>query len=141
MGSTEVFSARKSTEAPTILVVDDEGAIRTLIEKMLQRSGYSTVVAANGDEALSVCERSSDSIHLLVTDVLMPGMNGFDLAVRVAEKWPTMKILFVSAFASDRSLRRQLGDRPLLEKPFTFDDLANKVRAALSHTVGNAAAT
>ena len=58
----------------------------------------------------------------------MPGMNGFDLAERISERWPDIRILFISGCANDLSVRRQLYERPLLPKPFTRDELANKVR-------------
>jgi len=126
------FSDRSGTERATILVVDDEEAIRRMIEKMLWNSGYTVLKASGAVEALSVCEESSAALDLVVTDVAMPGMNGFDLAERISERWPTIRILFMSGCANDLSVRRQLYERPLLPKPFTRDELAHKVRELLT---------
>ena len=125
------FSARSGAERATILVVDDEEAIRRMVEKMLWNSGYTVLKASGATEALSVCE-SSAALDLVVTDIAMPGMNGFDLAERISERWPAMRILFMSGCANDLSVRRQLYERPLLPKPFTGDELANKVRELLT---------
>ena len=126
------FSARSGTERATILVVDDEEAIRRMMEKMLWNSGYTVLKASSAVEALSVCEESSAGPDLVVTDVAMPGMNGFDLAERISERWPAIRILFMSGCANDLSVRRQLYERPLLPKPFTRDELTNKVRELLT---------
>ena len=131
-------SARETSGPATILVVDDEQPIRAMIEKMLMNCGYSILNAGSGDEAISICERSAGSIELLVTDVTMPGMSGFELAQRVAERWPDIKILFVSGFATDCGVQRKLRHRPLLQKPFTRQDITAKVRALLGAAVSSA---
>lgn len=127
-----MFSAPSDTERATILVVDDEEAIRRMMEKMLWNSGYTVLNASSAVEALSVCEEQSAALRLVVTDVGMPGMSGFDLAQRISERWPTIRILFVSGCANDFSVRRQLYKRPMLAKPFTREELANKVRELLT---------
>jgi CheY-like chemotaxis protein len=114
--------------------VDDEEPIRQLMERMLRRCGYSVVHAGSGEEALSVCQCSGAVLRLVVTDITMPGMNGFDLAERIAERWPSVKILFITGLRNDCGIRRKLCDRPILEKPFTGDDLTKKVRALLTET-------
>jgi CheY-like chemotaxis protein len=129
-----VFSARSGAERGIILVVDDEEAIRRMIEKMLWNSGYTVLKASSAVEALSVCEESCTGLDLVLTDIAMPGMNGFDLAERISERWPAIRILFMSGCANDLSVRRQLYERPLLPKPFTRDELANKVRELLTPT-------
>jgi len=126
------FSARSEAERATILVVDDEEAIRRMMAKMLGNSGYTVLNASSAVEALSVCEEKSTTLQLVVTDVAMPGMNGFDLAEQIAERWPTIRVLFMSGCANDLSIRRQLYERPLLAKPFTRDELANKIRELLA---------
>jgi YesN/AraC family two-component response regulator len=65
----------------------------------------------------------------------MPGMSGFDLAEHIAERWPSLKVLFISGFAYDHAIRRKLCGRPILPKPFTGHDLTNKVRELLTETV------
>jgi len=126
------FSVRSEAERATILVVDDEEAIRRMMAKMLGNSGYTVLNASSAVEALSVCEERSTTLQLVVTDVAMPGMNGFDLAEQIAERWPTIRVLFMSGCENDLSIRRQLYERPLLAKPFTRDELANKIRELLA---------
>ena len=79
-----------------------------------------------------MCERSGGALHLVVTDVTMPEVNGFDLASRIADRWPGIKILFISGLTNDCGTRRKLCGRPLLQKPFTRDDLTKKVHELLS---------
>jgi len=126
------FSARSDAERATILVVDDEEAIRRMMQRMLGASGYTVLHASSAVEALSVCEEKSTALRLVVTDVAMPGMSGFDLAERISERWPTIRILFMSGCANDLSVRRQLYERPLLPKPFTREELAQKIREVLT---------
>ncbi len=128
------FSARSEAERATILVVDDEEAIRRMMQRMLGTSGYTVLQACSAMEALSVCEEQGAALQLVVTDVTMPGMNGFDLAQRISERWPAVRVLFISGCANDLSVRRQLYERPMLAKPFTRDELANKVRELLTPT-------
>ena len=131
----DTFSSKLEPAPANILVVDDEEPIRRMMEKMLLQSGYSILHADGGDAALSVCERSGGALRLVVTDITMSGMNGFDLAEHIAERWPGLKILFISGFANDHAIRRKLGGRPILPKPFTGDDLTNKVRELLTKKV------
>jgi len=125
------FSARSEAGRATILVVDDEEAIRRMMEKMLSNVGFSILKASGAVEALSVCEEKSATLDLVVTDVAMPQMTGFDLAERISERWPHIRVLFISGCANDLSVRRQLYDRPILAKPFTREELTNKVREIL----------
>ncbi len=134
----ETFSKKREPESAKILVVDDEEPVRRMMEKMLLQCGYSILHAGSGDEALLVCEQSGGALHLVVTDITMPGMNGFDLAERIAERWPGIKILFISGLANDCGVRRKLSDRPILQKPFTHDDFTNKVHELLAVTTATA---
>ena len=117
MTTRGTFSASGDAERATILVVDDEETIRRMIEKMLANSGCAVLKASSAIEALEVMERQGGVLQLVVTDVSMPGMNGFDLAERVAERWPNIRVLFISGCANDLSVKRQLYDRPMLPKP------------------------
>ena len=123
---------KKSGLAATILVVDDEDLIRKIIDRMLQPMGYCILHAANGDEALTICERWNGAIHLMVTDVTMPGMNGIDLVECATDRWPNIKILFITGFAADAAVRRRTSNHPLLPKPFTCDQLTGRVQELLS---------
>ena len=110
----------------TVLVVDDEPDVRTLVAEILRGAGYLVLVAPDGDAALALLERSP-RIDLLVTDVVMPVMSGTDLAARVEERAPGTPVLFVSGFvpAGAAALR----GAPLLTKPLRRADLLDAVRA------------
>jgi len=90
----------------TIQVVDDEDLVRKMIARMLQPMGYCILHTANGDEALTICERWNGAIHLMVTDVTMPGTNGIDLVDCATDHWPNIKIFFITGFATDVAVRR-----------------------------------
>lgn len=123
-----------SAQSTTILLVEDEPAIRTLLRRMLAGAGYELFVACNGDEALTMARQHAWTIDLLLTDVVMPRMNGFELGELVAAVHPETKVLFVSGYSRDstsvRSGLRAAG-RAFLLKPFTQDDLLGKIREVL----------
>jgi PAS domain S-box-containing protein len=116
-------------ETPTVLVVDDETEVRSLIAEILRGSGYRVVVAPDGDAAIAILERATRPFDLLVTDVVMPVMSGTDLAARVTSYSPTTRVLFVSGFvpAGSPSLR----GAPLVAKPLHRAELLDAVHLAL----------
>src|SRR5688572_3461194 len=116
----------------TILVVDDEEAVRRLASRMITWMGYQALEARHGREALATIEEHNGPIHLVVTDIKMPGMNGRELGRIIEERWPGKPILYMSGFASEvfRDGLLEPG-APFLAKPFTQDDLAARVRAML----------
>ncbi|MEY2480145.1 MAG: two-component system, cell cycle sensor histidine kinase and response regulator CckA [Verrucomicrobiota bacterium] len=121
----------RSTE--TVLVVEDEKIVRELVCDILQQQGYTVLCAENGATALEMAREFEREIHLLVTDVIMPQMNGHELAQALAETRPEMKVLFVSGY-SDNELGEHgmLGPGiELLQKPFTPQSLSQKIRALL----------
>ncbi len=118
----------------TVLLVEDEAAVRTLARSALEAQGYRLLEAKNGDEALRLAEQHPGEIHLLVTDLVMPAMSGRQLAERLAESRRATRVLYVSGYAGDVLLR--YGGSPgeaalLLQKPFTPRDLLLRVREAL----------
>jgi CheY-like chemotaxis protein len=116
----------------TVLVVDDEEAVRQLASRMLTYTGYRAVQASHAREALATLEQDPAAIHLVLTDVKMPGMNGGELGRQVAVRWPGKPVLYMSGFASEIFQGGLLAtDAPFLAKPFTQDDLAAKVRALI----------
>ena len=123
---------KKSGLAATILIVDDEDLVRKIIDRMLQPMGYCILHAANGNEALTICEQWKRAIRLMVTDVMMPGMNGIDLVDCATERWPSIKVLFTTGFATDAAMRRKTSKHPILSKPFTCDQLTGKVQEILA---------
>ncbi|GAB4367808.1 MAG: hypothetical protein Kow009_04660 [Spirochaetales bacterium] len=121
----------KGTE--TILVVEDEEYIRGLIYKFLASFGYRILDASNAGEALLMCEESKDPIDLLVTDVVLPRLDGSRLFHRLKERFPSMKVLFVSGYPRHVLMERGLlkKEDPFLQKPFELEDFLQKVRGIL----------
>ncbi len=117
----------------TILVAEDEETNRNIICEMLRISGYSVLPAADGDEALQVSRSHQGPIHLLITDVVMPGMSGKQLAQGLAESRRDMKVLYTSGYTDNTIVHHGVLDEgtPFLEKPFNFKTLNQKVRELL----------
>ena len=117
----------------TVLVVEDQQELRRLAAAILRRYGYEVLEAANANEALVHAERLTGRIHLMVTDLVMPGMTGAELAVRLSPLRPDMKIIFMSGYAKNAIVDRGIldSDVPYLPKPFSPEALASKVREAL----------
>jgi PAS domain S-box-containing protein len=117
----------------TILLVEDELAVRALTRHILVECGYSVLEAADGNEANRVAARHESPIHLLVTDVVMPGAGGRIVAESVGERFPDIRVLFMSGYTDDAVLRHGVHREGVnfLQKPFTPLSLAIKVREAL----------
>jgi PAS domain S-box-containing protein len=122
--------ARQGSE--TILLVEDEDMVRELAQQALELHGYGVVAAASGSEALAAAERHAGAIALVVTDVVMPGMNGPQLAERLAAARPGIRVLYMSGYNDTPSTRAVEGScGGLLQKPFTVEQLACRVRQVL----------
>ena len=118
----------------TVLLVEDEDDVRQLVQMILTEQGYSVLVAGYGQQALEVCDQFDDPIDLLLTDVIMPGgMNGRDLADRLKPRYPDMRVLYMSGYTENTIIHHGVLDESLelLQKPFTLDVLARRVRAVL----------
>ena len=116
----------------TVLVVDDEEAVRRLAVRMLTWTGYQAIEARHGREALAAIQEHNGPVHLILTDIKMPGMNGRELGRQIEARWPGKPILYMSGFASEVFQGGLLEPgAPFLAKPFTQEDLAAKVRALL----------
>jgi len=127
-------SFRGMTRAPseTILLCEDQEEVRRVTHRILTSLGYDVVVAGGGQEALLLAEAWHGPIHLLLTDVVMPGMSGPSLARRLAASHPGMKVLYLSGH-TDEFVRHQ-GLQPgvaFLQKPFTTEILSRKIREVL----------
>jgi PAS domain S-box-containing protein len=120
----------------TILVVEDEDEVRALARDILLQVGYTVLEAANGPEAIALCDNYHHTIHLLLSDVIMPQMNGQELAQRLQQARPDIKVLYMSGYTADALGPRALlaADRVLVQKPFTPDSLARRVRQAIDAT-------
>ncbi len=116
----------------TVLIVEDAEEIRKMVCVMLTQSGYTVLEAADGTEALRLLETRDGAIDLVITDMLMPEMNGPELARRLAQSHPQVPVVFMSGFTEDPIVRRVEHQSPLfLGKPFTATALVEKVRQAL----------
>jgi len=113
-----------------ILLVEDEETVRRLTESILRRSGYQVFSASNAEQALNLPSTELEEIRVLITDVVMPGMNGRALAGKLQESFPGLKVLFLSGYATDINGTELSGDQlgELLQKPFSRVDLLRKLR-------------
>ncbi len=130
--------AEKREEPETILLVDDEPAALHVCRVMLENEGYRVLVAATGVKAIELAHENEGKIDLLITDVIMPETNGYELAQRMQSKWPTIKCMFISGYTADIIVRRGVVESGLqfLQKPFAAAALVAKVRKTLAqHTV------
>jgi two-component system, cell cycle sensor histidine kinase and response regulator CckA len=116
----------------TILLVEDEESVRQLVRETLQARGYRVLEAANGNDALALAAAHTENIHLVVTDVVMPGLSGHELAQQLIARRPSIKVLYLSGYAED-ALSQPLaeGGKTFLQKPFTLQNLSRKVREVL----------
>lgn len=116
----------------TILVVEDEDTVRRVTARLLERLGYRVITAASAEEALHLHERTAASFSLVLTDVVMPGLTGIELADVLRQREPDIRILFMSGYPS-RDLGHSPDDppSPFLPKPFSVQDLSRMVRASL----------
>jgi PAS domain S-box-containing protein len=124
-----VLAPPKGSE--TVMLVDDEEGVRKLVCAILQSNGYSVIEANNGQAALVAYEKNGHKVDLVLSDVVMPQMDGFELGDRLTEKNPDVKILFMSGYRDNRSGGDTKPQRPFLHKPFTPDVLLAKVREIL----------
>lgn len=137
-GKAEQIKAEALVDIPsgrgeTVLLVEDEPAIMKMSQTMLERLGYQVLATGTPGEALQLAEKRTASIHLLVTDVIMPGMNGRDLAYQIQAIYPDIKTIFISGYTSNVIAHRGVLDEGVnfLQKPFSIRDLGVKVRATL----------
>jgi len=117
----------------TILVVEDEDAVRATAVEALETSGYTVLQARDGVAALAAADGHDGEIHLLVSDVVMPRMGGGELAQRLTARRPGMRVLFISGYPDDAVVRHGVVERgaPLLQKPFALSDFIRRVRDVL----------
>ena len=140
-----IEGAVKAEEAPvgrqdscrgteTVLLVEDEQAVRTLARQVLEINGYTVLEAKNATEALHICKYQSDKIHLIITDVVMPGISGRELAQQLLHIGHRARILYMSGYADIAIGRHGVVDAntPFLQKPFTPDALSRKVKEVLA---------
>jgi PAS domain S-box-containing protein len=131
-----IAADRAATDAGprTVLVAEDEETVRRFVRIVLEKEGFRVLEAENGMEALTVFETAEPPPDVLLTDVVMPQMGGKELARRLLEARPGMKVIFMSGFVRDPELLEGLNDRraPFLQKPFDIEELARVVKAAVA---------
>ena len=119
---------------PTVLVVDDEPTLVALVRTMLWRAGFTVLEATGPEEALRIASRTPH-VDVLLTDILMPGMNGYELAAQLRSKRPEIKVLFMSGYR-DRAILESTGvaveDLSLVRKPFTQYTLVSRIGELLA---------
>jgi two-component system cell cycle sensor histidine kinase/response regulator CckA len=123
----------------TILIVDDQESVRALLRRQLAADGHTVLEAGDGVEALQLVRRRGGALDLLLTDVVMPSMNGTELAARVCEEFPTLPVILMSAYAPAGLARVGFGDSivPVLQKPFEADQLAQLIQLAVEQPGGS----
>ncbi|MGE0492400.1 MAG: ATP-binding protein [Vulcanimicrobiota bacterium] len=131
--ATGQAEAPSDTGAETILVVEDDDAVRHLLELMLGRLGYKVLLAYDGVHALELAEQYPATIHLLLTDLVMPRLGGRHLAERLVQQRPDLRVLFMSGYTDDEVIRVGMleSDVDLVVKPFRAGELASRVRRML----------
>jgi two-component system, cell cycle sensor histidine kinase and response regulator CckA len=135
----EVFCSDRTVESAgiggseTILLVEDEDSVRNILVRILKACGYNVLTAKNSDEALSVSRTYEQPVHLMITDMTIPGMNGRELAHAFSKWKPATKVLYISGYTEDVISQYRIPDpeRQFLPKPFQRDQLIAKVRSLL----------
>jgi DNA-binding response OmpR family regulator len=121
----------------TILLVDDEPQVVAMVREMLRREGYKVLEAEGGEEAIEVAQQYPETLHLLLTDIVMPQMNGRELADRLTGMRPGLKVLYMSGFMKEAITKYygiSITGIPFLQKPFTRETLARRVREVLDES-------
>lgn len=119
----------------TVVLVEDEEMIRGLLTVVLKRVGYEVLTCAHPEEGIAVCQQHQGKIDLLLTDVVMPGMNGREMANRILEILPELRVVFMSGYTEQILRRERQMDAPFeyLQKPFTLLALTQKLSRVLSN--------
>jgi two-component system cell cycle sensor histidine kinase/response regulator CckA len=137
----DALARRDLTGAGTVLLVEDEDAVRLFGARALRNKGYDVLEARNGEAALELLGDEAKPVDLVITDVVMPGMDGPALIRHVREKHPDLKVIFISGYTED-SFRKRLGEGEtvhFLPKPFSLQQLAGKVKEVMSEAAQTAA--
>jgi two-component system, cell cycle sensor histidine kinase and response regulator CckA len=132
VAETPSLPARPHTGAQTVLVVEDEDGLRELAKRLLERQGYAVLLAAKADEALRLFDQNA-SIGVLLTDVVMPGCSGPELARQLVERQPGLKVIYMSGYTDEAIVQHGVLKPGIafLHKPFTSESLGRKIREVL----------
>jgi CheY-like chemotaxis protein len=128
-------SAGDRVSAANILLVDDNGHVREITAMLLRDRGYNVIEASNGNAALAALD-ANPAIDLLIVDFTMPGMSGVDLLEQARIKRPEIRAVFITGYVDHTRLGEKFAGEVVVRKPFTMDQLAPAVRAALGQSKG-----
>jgi two-component system cell cycle sensor histidine kinase/response regulator CckA len=122
------------SKAPTILLVEDDDQVRGLVRDLLAGAGYRIVEARTGAEGLKAADQTEGQLDLLLSDMLLPELSGFDLGVKLREKYPQLKIILMTGYVEGEIVQRCISDlnARFLDKPFQPETLRQMVRDALT---------
>ena len=125
---------QSARQAKTVLVVEDKDNIREIVREMIELGGYQVLTAGSGSEAIKICDENPETIDLLLTDIIMPEMNGYEVGKKVRRLRPDMKVIYMSGYGSDVISRGDLLEKEdlFIEKPFTSNILLAKIDEALN---------
>jgi hypothetical protein len=120
----------------TILLIEDADLLRPTVVELLESYGYTVIAAANGAEAVMAAERYTGEIDLLLTDIVMPGMNGREASEILLKLHPEMRVLFTSGYPADAVVRKGIASARVafIQKPYVGDELLEKIRVTLDPT-------
>ena len=118
--------------AKNILLVEDGTAVRNAIRYLLSAHCDTILDVGSGEEALQVCEQYEESIHLSIVDIILPGMDGLQLAERLTSLYPEMQVLYMSAYPDEFIEKYEIEDQRLIRKPFDLDTFMRKVSKLLA---------
>jgi len=140
-GAEEAGATRRARSLPsgdTVLIVDDDKGVLEVASKVLSRGGYEVIPAEGGVEELAKLDAVAGAISLLLTDMVMPGMNGRELSDELSVRYPDIPILFMSAYTEDEVLLQglRLSEVNFIPKPFTVEGLRAKVRLVIDQAKG-----
>ena len=127
----ESVEAGEGRGSEVVLLVEDEDAVRRLVERALGQKGYEVLSAAHGDEAMKIVSSRGSDIEVLITDIVMPRMGGLEVAALVKERVPGVRVLYISGYSDSEEVHRVIGTagKAFLAKPFSPSELARRVRA------------
>ena len=130
---SDSWALQQPQRSTSILVVEDDDLLRPMVARVLRRNGYTTLEAANGTEAEERAVAHGKPVDLLLLDVGLPGLSGPEIAVRLEQRWPGVKVLFISGFSRKALAERGVQPGPgLLEKPFAPLTLLERIEAILA---------
>lgn len=122
-----------------VLLVEDEPSVQDVVRRMLKSSNFEVLCADNPSEAISLYDFQSSEIFLLITDIIMPGMNGWDLYNKIKQNNPNIEVIFMSGYGQGNAIVKKVFESgyTFLQKPFSFKELAGLIKEKINQTPGH----